>query len=255
MKVRGFNLFLVCIIFVVFFIALLLVKEQVLPGGIKYFPLNENDKYVYSHQEGAENDLMTITVQNVRKIDQITRFEFIWSGKYNDRIQELVSAENGIMLCVNKHLIGEVPLKTVRRLLSPLMMLPYRLSRKTVFSTSVMETNDYNGNFVERDNITDEVSFVGKEEVLVEAGKFKCYHFFVRHNYKDDSGNSRQMHTYNFWVAPGVGIVKFIHIFVPFHQVKYVSPEEKNIMNRYSNPFVSLYELKEAFIAGKKLRG
>lgn len=222
---------------------------------VSYFPLNGNDKYVYSHQEGPEDMLLTITVKNVKQIsNRIKQFEFLWSGKYNDRIQIFRESPDGISLCENKHLVGEPPLKTIRTLSSPLIMLPYAF-RNSKFANTTMSTFDNQGNLVEWDKIESEISFVGHEEVTVEAGKFKCSHFFVRHDYKDKNGNSRQMHTYNFWVAPGLGFIKFMHIFVPFRKTNYVEPAQKNIMNRYSNPFVSLYELKEATISGKKIGG
>lgn len=219
---------------------------------LNYFPLNENDIYIFSLREGSEVNSITITVKNVKQMGKTKEFEFLWSGKYNDRAQLFRSTPDGIVFLENKHLVGEPPLKSIRTHSPPLMMIPYRLKRNVLLS-SVLSTRDYKGHLLEQHKIEAEIAFLGLEEVSVEAGRIKCHHFFVHHNYKDMKGKSQFMHTYNFWVAPGIGFVKFIHTFIPFHQTNYINPADKNIMNRYENPFVSLYELKEAIIGGKKI--
>jgi len=103
-----------------------------------------------------------------------------------------------------------------------------------------------------REEIEVLVSFVGKEDVNVEAGKFKCLHFFSRHNYKDALDNSIYMHTYDFWIAKGIGIIKMIHTFVPFQHIEYFKPEERPF-SRYSTIFSGVFELKDAFINGRPI--
>jgi len=211
----------------------------------EYFPLNEGDKYIYSHHEGAERDVVTITVKNVRQTDEGKQFSLLFQGKYNDRIQTWILTSEGMKLCRNKHLVGKVPLKTIREFLPPLLMIPSRL-KKSIFLSTIQSIFDYKGNLIEKENIEAEISFVGIEDVVVEAGEFKCIHFFIKNIYKNETGKSKLMHIYNFWIAPGVGYVKTIHAFVPFVYAEYVSPQKKDIMNRYNSSFVEVLELKEA---------
>lgn len=72
----------------------------------RYSPLNEVDRYVYFHYEDSDEDLVTITVKNVRNIGQIKQFDFLWQGKYNDRMQTSkftseVSVEAGKFKCLH----------------------------------------------------------------------------------------------------------------------------------------------------------
>lgn len=213
-----------------------------------YFPLNENDKYIYTHREGAEEGVLSITVKNVKKTAKGKQFDFLWEGKYNDRLQTLLLTSRGIELCKNVHLVGQVPMKVIRIATPPLLMIPSNLKRNNV-SFSMQPAYTYEGKLLYTEKVEVEISFVGIEEVTVEAGKFKCIHFFARHNYKDEVGNSKHMHTYDFWIAPNVGFVKFVHTFVPFMYIRYIKPNEKTIMNRYHCFFVEvILELKKAII-------
>lgn len=218
----------------------------------EYFPLNENDIYTYQHHEGIEKGIVTIAVKNVRQIDSGKQFNFLWQGKYNERIQTFQSTPRGIVFYENRHLAGEPPLKVIRTFKPPLLMIPSQL-KKNIFVSTIQTVYDYGGNLIDKENIEAEISFAGEEDVTVGAGEFRCLHFFIRHNYRDASGNSKHMHTYNFWIAPGVGIVKFIHAFIPFLYVKYINPADKTIMNRYSSSFVERFELVKAVIGGKTI--
>jgi len=64
-------------------------------------------------------------------------------------------------------------------------------------------------------------------------------------------GDMVDMHIYNFWIAPNVGIVKFIHTFIQFKYIQYLAPEAVNLMNRYNGTFVEIFDLKKAIIDGK----
>lgn len=241
---------LIVVIFIFSISLLYFLKSKNTYPISKYFPLNENDKYIYMHHEGIEDGIVTITVKNVNKVDKGKQFDFLWQGKYNDRIQTLILTSEGIIFHKNKHLAGEIPLKVIRTFSPPLLMIPSELKKKISLST-VQSIYDFEGNLLEKEKIEADISFVGSEDVSVEAGKFKCLYFFIRHNYKDALGNSKNMHTYNFWIAPNIGIVKFIHTFIPFVHMEYIRPEEKDIMNRYSSSFVAVYELKKAIIGTK----
>jgi hypothetical protein len=218
----------------------------------EYFPLNENDKYIYNNLEGAEEGIVTITVKNIKESGKEKQFDWLWEGKYNDRLQTHKVTFRGIVFCKNKHLAGEVPMRVVRVLSPPILMFPSRLERNIRLS-SVQSIYTYEGKFLDGERIEADISFVGFEDVAVEAGKFKCIHFFVRHNYKDSEGRSKHMHTYNFWIAKGVGIVKYIHTFTPFLYIRKIKPEEKTIMNRYGEGFIAFFELKKAIIGGKSV--
>jgi hypothetical protein len=218
----------------------------------RYFPLNTNDKYIYDHYEGDERDIVSITVKNVKKAGREKSFQFFWQGRYNDRIQSLKLSPQGITFYSNRHLVGQPPLKVIRKLSPPLLMIPARLSR-LMTTSAVQSIQGLNGKLIGKENIRANISFIGYEDIKVKAGNFRCIHFSVTHTYKDSSKNSIQMHTYNFWIAPGVGIVKFIHAFIPFIYVKYIPPGEKNIMNRYSGPFEAIFDLREALIKGKTI--
>ena len=218
----------------------------------RYFPLNTNDKYTYDHYEGNEKDIVSITVKNVKKAGREKFFEFFWQGRYNDRIQSLKLSPQGIIFYSNRHLVGQVPLKVIRKFSPPLVMIPSRLSRFMITST-VQSIRGLGGKLIGKENIRSNISFLGYEDIKVKAGNFRCIHFSVTHTYKDGFQNSLQMHTYNFWIAPGVGLVKFIHAFIPFIYVKYIPPDQKDIMNRYSGPFVEIFDLREALIKGKTI--
>jgi len=215
-----------------------------------FFPLNTNDRYIYDHYEGAEKGMVSITVKNVKNAGKEKFFNFFWQGRYNDRIQSLKLSPQGIILYSNRHLVGQIPLKVIRKLSPPLLMIPSRLSR-FVTSSSVQSICDLDRRSIGEEKINADIHFLGFEDINVKAGNFRCIHFSITHTYKDGSQNSIQMHTYNFWIAPGVGIVKFIHAFTPFIYVKYIPPGEKDIMNRYSGPFVEIFDLREALIKGK----
>ncbi len=216
-----------------------------------YFPVQENNEYVYNRKEGSDNDVITIKIKNVESGYRRKHFYFYWEGsKYNARIQEYILDTRGLFFCQNKHLTGEVPLKVIRELSPPLLMLPSRLIRSTTLA-SMQTISDYDGNLIAKEKIQAEVSFLGSEKVSVEAGNFQCLNFSVRHNYKNKEGNSIHMHTYNYWIADGVGIVKFVHTFIPFHYERYIKPEDKTLMNRYSGFFVEAYELKKANVGGR----
>lgn len=219
----------------------------------EYFPLNENDKYIYIHHEGVEVGEVTITVKNVIRKKRTKQFDFFWGGKYNDRVQThmLVQGE-GIKFCLNKHLVGKPPLKVVRRISPPLVMIPAKLGKKMP-GFCEQDIFDYDGRFLAKETIEASSSFMGTEEVKAEAGSFNCLHFFVTLNFRDASGLNFQMHTYNFWIAKGVGIVKEIHTFVPFIYYDSYAPKDKTIMNRYNMAFCEILELKNAVIAGKQI--
>jgi len=132
-------------------------------------------------------------------------------------------------------------------------MIPSRLNRcRDIYTAQLIY--DLDARLIGREDINANICFVGIENVSVGAGNFSCLHFRAIHNYKDSFQNSIQMHTYNFWVAHGVGIVKFIHTFVPFIYIEYIPPGQKNIMNRYSGSFVERFELKEALIKDKIIK-
>ena len=86
----------------------------------KYFPLNTNDKYIYDHYEGGERGDVSITVKNVKQLGKEKYFNFFWQGKYNDRIQSVKLSPRGIIFCNNRHLVGQIPLKVIRKLTPPL---------------------------------------------------------------------------------------------------------------------------------------
>ncbi|MCK9603503.1 MAG: hypothetical protein M0R66_04010 [Candidatus Omnitrophica bacterium] len=216
----------------------------------EYFPLNENDKYTYNHHEGGEERIVTITVKDVQKTNEGKQFNFLWEGKYNDRIQALSLSARGIFLRRNEHLVGEFPMRSIRTCVPPMVMIPPKLENITLAPINYW-TYDLKGDLREKEKIEESISFAGFEDVNVEAGKFKCIHFFERHNYKDELNNSKHMHIYDFWIAPNVGIVKFVHAFIPFMYMRYISPDKKTIMNRYSGFFVEIFELKKADIGGK----
>ncbi|MBZ9577939.1 hypothetical protein KJA13_02785 [Patescibacteria group bacterium] len=215
-----------------------------------FFPLNENDQYIYAHREGSVEGIVTITVKNVKQVAEGRQFNFLWQGEYNDRIQTNILSSKGILFCMNKHLVGEVPLKVIREFSPPLLMIPSELG-KNISSSAIQSIYDYEGNLIDKERIEANISFVGFEDIAVEAGKFKCIHFFVRHNYRDAAENSKKMHIYNFWLAPGLGFVKFMHTFIPLQNLRYIRAGEKTIMNRYCGPFTEVFKLKKAVIAGK----
>ncbi len=219
-----------------------------------YFPLNENDQYIFQHNEGPESDIVTITVKNVRHKISGTEFDFLFKGQYNDRVQASKLTARGLLFCKNKHLVGQVPLKVIREFSPPILLLPYSLAKNISFNSAEC-IYDYDGKLIGKEKIEAIASFVGFEEVEVGAGKFKCRHFFVKLNYEDKFGNSARMHAYNFWVVPGLGYVKVIHTYTPFTYFTYLKPEDKTIMNRYNSPFTELFELKKAVIAGKDIGG
>lgn len=219
----------------------------------EYFPLNENDKYTYIHHEGVEAGEVTITVKDVIRRKSAKQFDFFWGGKYNDRVQTHILVEGeGIKFCLNKHLVGKPPLKVVRRISPPLVMIPAKLG-KNMRGFCGQDIFDYDGKLLARETIEANSSFMGAEEIKTEAGNFNCLHFFVTLNFRDASGLNFQMHTYNFWIAKGVGIVKEIHTFIPFIYYDFISPEDKTIMNRYNTSFCEILELKNAVIAGKQI--
>jgi len=217
-----------------------------------YFPLNENDQYTYQHNEGPESDIVTITIKNVKRIGNEAEFEFLFQGQYNDRVQTSRLTPQGLFFCRNKHLVGQVPQKVIREFSPPILLLPYKLDKNIFFNTAE-NIYDYDGKLIDKEKIEAIVSFVGFEEVKVEAGRFKCRHFFVKLNYEDKFGNSVRMHAYNFWVVPGIGYVKVIHTYTPFVYLTYIKPEDKTLMNRYNSPFTELLELKKAVIGGKAI--
>ena len=240
------------LLFLVGFLCLLKIETKTYPIS-EYFPLNENDKYTYVHHEGIEEGIVTIIVKNVKQLKNTKQFNYLWQGKYNDRLQTFRLTSKGMILCDNKHLAGEIPMKVVRTFSPPLLMIPSRLKRNISLS-AIQLIYDYEENLIDKEKIEAEISFIGTEHVTVEAGAFKCLHFFVRHNYRDTSGNTRHMHTYNFWIAHKIGIVKFIHTFIPFLYVEHIKPEQKTIMNRYARPFIATFELKRAVI-GEEIIG
>ena len=213
----------------------------------EYFPLDEDVEYVYRHLEGSESNIVTVSIKNVQQIESGKQFDLLFQGEYNDRIQTRMLTSQGVMFCRNKHLVGEVPLKVIREFSPALLLIPSKLKENISFST-IQSIFDYGGKLINKEKIEAEISFIGKEEITVEAGKFKCLHFLVRHIYKDEFGRSKLMHIYNFWIAPKTGHVKTIHTYIPFIHAKYIRPEEKNIMNRYSSPFVETLELKEIVV-------
>lgn len=219
----------------------------------EYFPLNESDKYTYIHHEGAEAGEVTITIKNVIQRKSTKQFDFLWGGKYNDRVQtDMLVEGEGLKHCLNKHLVGKVPLKVVRRISPPLVMIPAQL-KTNMRGFCEQDIFDYDGKLLAKETIEANVSFMGFEEVKTNAGNFNCLHFFVTHNYRDASGLSFQMHTYNFWIAKGVGLVKQIHTFIPLVFIDFIAPEDKTIMNRYNTSFCEIFELKKAVIAGKQI--
>jgi hypothetical protein len=216
----------------------------------KYFPLNENDTYTYDHREDVESDTVKIIVEGVKQTSEGKRFTFLWKGKYNDRKQLNILTSRGIIFYQNEHLVGQAPLRVIRMMTPPLLMIPSEL-RKSIFTSTIQNIYDVNGKYIDKEKIEAEINFVGFEEVKTGAGNFKCIHFFIRHNYKDPSGKSIHMHTYNFWIARDIGIVKLIHTFTPFLYNNFFRPEDKTIMNRYGEPFTAYFELKKAVIGGK----
>ncbi len=216
----------------------------------KYFPLNENDTYIYEHREGIETDTVKIIVGDVKQTSAGKQFTFLWKGKYNDRKQLNMLTSKGIIFYKNEHLVGEVPLKVIRILEPPLLMIPSKL-KKSIFISTIQNIYDVNGKYIDKEKIDAEINFVGIEDISTGAGNFKCIHFFIKHNYKDSSGKSIHMHTYNFWIAPDIGIVKLIHTFTPFLYSNFFKPEDKTIMNRYSESFAAYFELKKAVINGR----
>ena len=133
-------------------------------------------------------------------------------------------------------------------------MIPAQLKR-SITTSAVQSIHSLDGKLIGEEYITANIHFIGVEDVSVEAGRFACLHFSITHNYKDSSQRSIQKHTYEFWIAQGIGIVKFIHTFVPFIYIRHIGPEEKNIMNRYGDSFEEIFELKEARIKGKIIGG
>lgn len=254
MKIKHLNWIIIAIIFVLCFgttIYFLKIRNVYIIS--QYFPLNENDKYTYIHHEGIERGITTITVKNIRKTIEGKQFDWLWEGKYNDRIQTHLLTSKGMIFCRNEHLVGGEPLRSVRICNPPLVMIPSQLKKNSSFFTLFL-TYSLKGKLLNKENIEANISFIGKEDIKIKAGEFKCLHFFISHDYKDIlSGNSIHRHTYDLWIAPGVGIVKFIHTFVPFIYVRYFRPEEKTIMNRYNSSFVEYFELKNAIIGGKKI--
>ncbi len=214
---------------------------------IKYFPLNEGDKYVYLYHEDAESDIVSITVQNVFDGNLGRQFDFLWRGKYHDRLMTNVRTPAGILFFQNQQLTGQVPHKVIRRFSPPLLMLPSQMNPNQ-FSFSVQSIYDYQGNLLDKEAVEAGITYLGKEMVQSAAGDFLCLHFFVRHTYRDLKGVSKHMHTYDFWIAQGVGFVKMVHTFIPFTHIEYRKPEEKTLMNRYRGSFVEVLELKEAMI-------
>ncbi len=218
-----------------------------------FFPLNTNDCYIYDHYEGVEKGVASITVKNVRKEGKEKFFNFFWQGNYNDRIQYLKLSAAGLILLSNRHLVGRAPLRVIRKFSPPLLMIPSRLNKcKSVYTAQLIY--DWDAKLIGREDINANIRFVGTENVSVGAGSFRCLHFRSIHNYTDSSKNSIQMHTYDFWLAYGVGVVKFIHTFVPFIYIEHIPLEQKNIMNRYSDSFAEVFELKEASIKGKVIK-
>lgn len=251
-KIRKICIILVFAISIAIFLHIF--GRLIFDHGYQYFPLNEGDRYIYRHREGPEEGIVTITVKNVKQLNSSKQFDFLFQGKYNDRIQTYRLTRTGLLFYRNKHLVGEVPMKVIREFFPPLLMLPYQLKKNIAFN-AIEDVYDYDGKLIDKEKIEGGVSFVGFEEVNVEAGKFRCLHFFVRLNYEDYSGNSKHMHAYNFWVTPGLGYVKVSHAFVPFLYITYIKPEDKNIMNRYSEPFVETFELKAATIGTRIIGG
>jgi len=218
----------------------------------EYLPLHENDVSVYLHHEGVEKGIVKITVKNVQPGPHGTKFDFFWEGKYSDRITTCLLTREGLKLVENKHLVGQVPLKVVRKYSPATMMIPAHFN-KTAFSITNHLIYDYDSRFLDQEQIESLVSFVGKEKVTLIAGNFECLHFFIRHLYKNKNGESIHMHTYDFWIAPGAGVVKQIHTFIPFVYIQYISPEDKTINNRYNASFVEVLELIKANIGGKQI--
>ncbi len=223
-----------------------LSKQEKFPIS-KYFPLNENDTYIYNHRDGTAEELLTITVKNVKSLADGRQFDFLWQSKLCNRSQTLKLSPGGLELCEDRFLAGTVPMKSVRIPSPPLLMIPSIL-KKGISLSSIQPVYTFEGKLLYTEEVEEGLSFVGTEEITVEAGKFRCLHFFTRHNYKDESGNSKHAHTYDFWIAPGIGLVKFVHSFVPFMYLRYVGPGEKGVMNRYDYFFVEVLELKNAKI-------
>jgi len=220
----------------------------------EYFPIAENNLYVFVHKEGKDVGLVNITVKNVKKNKQGLSFDFYWQGKYNDRIQKLLLSSAGIFLDENKHLVGEVPLKVIRRYSRPILMIPSGME-KSIYYRNAQLIYNYDHTLIAKEDIEGHASFVGVEKISTPAGVFTCRHYFLAHIYKDASGNSMLMHVYNFWLAKGVGHVKMSHIFTHLDYYQSVETGEKTIMNRYSAPFVEMLELKKAVIQGKVIGG
>ncbi len=218
-----------------------------------YFPINENNQYSYNYRVDDIETTVTMDVDGVRQTAGAKQFSFSWKGKYNDRIQTFALSPKGLFLVKNQHLRGEFPMKSTRILSPPLLMIPARLKRNILIS-SFQAIYDDRGNFRYDEKIEGDVSFLGPEDIDVPAGRFKCLHFCIRHNYRDGSGNSTQMHTYNIWISRNAGIVKFIHTFAPFVHMEYIKPEEKHLMNRYNTSIYEVYELREAMVNGIKVR-
>lgn len=210
----------------------------------KCFPLNVGDKYTYIHHEDSEKNTVTITVTSVKAAGSGKQFDFLWQGKFNDRIMTNTLTREGIMFNSNRQLTGEVPHKVVRVFSPALLMLPsYRSGAEAV---SVQSIYDYEGNLLGKERVEAVISYIGSEKLHVQAGDFPCEHFFIRNTYKDDAGLSKHMHTYDFWVAEGAGFVKMIHAFVPLANFEYNRPEEKTLMNRYRGTFIEVFELEQA---------
>lgn len=220
----------------------------------KYFPLNENDKYIYNYHEGIVESVLNLEVKNVKELDNGKQFNFYWHGKDNNRMQTFFLTSRGLLFYRNEHLEGDPPLRAIRIYSPPVVMMPSNLQRQSFLTTEQLIYDcEVKGKLIGKEKIEALVSFVGKEEVSVRAGKFKCLHFFIRHNYKDALGNSIQMHTYDFWIAEGIGIIKMIHAFIPFRNIEYFKPEERPF-SRYTTIFSEVSELKEAIIKGISIR-
>ncbi|MBN1914209.1 MAG: hypothetical protein JW788_07415, partial [Candidatus Omnitrophica bacterium] len=163
-----------------------------------------------------------------------------------------LSEKEGFIFCLNKHLVGEAPLKVIRKISPPLTIIPARLG-KNMQDFCEQDIFDYDGTLLAKETIEANISFIGFENVKTPAGDFCCLHFFVTQNFRDAAGLSFQMHTHNFWIAKGVGVVQHIHTFIPFIYNDFVAPKDKTIMNRYNTSFCEVFKLKKAVIAGKQI--
>ncbi len=211
----------------------------------EYFPLNNDDVYVYSQHEGPESGEVIVRVENVRKTVQGKEFDFVWSGQYNDRVMSLLLNSRGISFRENS-----IPSK-VKRTFSPgfPVMIPGTLQKNAHYGDVIERVEDANGNLLKVEKRETGISFVGVEKIKVPAGTFQCLHFFTAVTNKDAEGNSDYRHTYDFWVAKHIGVVKQVHCFTRFKDFRYIKPEEKVLKNRYQDSFVEILELKHASIA------